>query len=69
MNDLKLKCSQMSLSDLEALRRVIVENYNSLTKSSSISEEDVDGLRSEERLIYETVSEALLNKATAILYT
>ncbi|MBC7758370.1 MAG: hypothetical protein H7069_05905 [Phormidesmis sp. FL-bin-119] len=68
MNEFKLKCSQMSLSDMEVLKRVINENYEAEINSSE-SQEDIDGLKDEKQKFNQAVTEALLKKATDIAYS
>ena len=67
MNELRLKCSQMTLSDLDVLKKVINENYESEIKSCT-DPADAEGLTKEKKEFNEIVAETLLKKATEIIY-
>lgn len=68
MNELKLKCSQMTLSDLDVLKKVINQHYDSEIDSSSV-QEDIDGLKKEKKTFNADVTEVLLKKAIDIVYS
>jgi uncharacterized protein (DUF2344 family) len=67
MNQLKVKCSQMSLSDLQVLKNTIVSHYQSEIKNASNSE-DKFGIIEESKKFESEISELILSKSIDIVF-
>lgn len=67
MEHLKLKCSQMSLSDLDVLKNTMISHYESEIINCN-NNEDRDGLIGEFKSFKETISEIILSKSTDIVF-
>lgn len=67
MEHLKLKCSQMGLSDLDVLKKTIVDHYENEINNCT-NDDDKNGLIAECNSFKEVISELILDKSTQIVF-